>query len=106
MKLRVHPEVDDEVKDAVQSLNAQQPSAGDRFFVEYQKHLQRIQDDPWSLPKLETAPRRLDIRRTLIRRFHYLVIFEMLSDDEVLLLGVAHGNRRSNYWLKRRSTKL
>lgn len=102
MNLRVHPEADDEVKAAVRYLNAQRPNVGDRFFAEYQKHLQRIQDDPWSLPKLETAPKRLDIRRTLIHRYHYLVIFEILADEEVLLLAVAHGRRRPNYWLKRR----
>lgn len=105
MNLRVHPEVDDEVKAAVSYLNAQRPNAGEQFFAEYQTHLQRILDDPWSLPKLETAPRRLDIRRTLIRRYHYLVIFEMRSDDEILLLAVAHGSRRPNYWMKRRRTK-
>lgn len=104
MKLRVHPEADDEVKAAVRYLNAQRENAGDRFFEEYQQQLQRILDDPCSLPKLETAPPRLDIRRTLIRRYHYLVIFEILSDDEVLLLAVAHGSRRPNYWLKRRQS--
>lgn len=105
MKLRVHPEVDGEVEAAVNYLNGQWPNAGDQFFAEYQTHLQRIFDDPSSLPKLETAPRRLDIRRTLIRRYHYLVIFELLSDEEVLVLAVAHGSRRPNYWLKRRRTK-
>lgn len=31
MKLRVHPEADDEVKAAVRYLNAQRQNAGDRF---------------------------------------------------------------------------
>lgn len=105
MNLRVHPEVDGEVEAAVNYLNAERPNAGHQFFAEYQVHLQRILGDPWSLPKLETAPRRLDIRRTLIRRYHYLVIFEMRSDDEILVLAVAHGSRRPNYWMKRRRTK-
>ncbi len=103
MKLRVHPEADEEVKAAMRYLNVQRPKAGDRFFAEYQTHLQRILDDPWSLPKLETAPQRLDVRRTLIRRYRYVIIFEILPDDEILLLAVAHGSRRSGYWLKRRT---
>ncbi|RLT05905.1 MAG: type II toxin-antitoxin system RelE/ParE family toxin, partial [Planctomycetota bacterium] len=36
-------------------------------------------------------------------RFPYKIIFEMIQ-NEVVVLAVAHGSRRPNYWLKRRSS--
>lgn len=104
MKLDVHPEADEEIQAAVRYYEAQRSSLGDDFLAELRTHLERIVDDPLTLPKLETAPKRLDIRRILIQRFKYVVVFEVF-DNEILVLAVAHGSRRPNYWLKRRRTK-
>lgn len=103
MNLIVHPEADEEIQAAVRYYEGSRPGLGDDFLAELRTHLERIADDPLSLPKLETAPKRLDIRRTLILRFKYVVVFEVV-ENEVFVLAVAHGSRRPNYWLKRRHT--
>lgn len=104
MKLDVHPEADEEIQAAVRYYEVQRSGLGGDFLAELRTHLERIADDPLTLPKLETAPKRLEIRRILIQRFKYVVVFEVF-DNEVLVLAVAHGSRRPNYWLKRRRTK-
>ena len=102
MNLIVHPEADEEIQAAVRYYEGSRPGLGDDFLAELRTHLERIADDPLSLPKLETAPKRLDIRRTLILRFKYVVVLAVV-ENEVFVLAVAHGSRRPNYWLKRRS---
>lgn len=104
MKLDVLPEADEEIQSAVRYYETQRSGLGDNFLAELRTHLERIADDPLTLPKLETAPARMDIRRILIRRFNYVVVFEVF-DNEILVLAVAHGSRRPNYWVKRRRTK-
>lgn len=104
MKLDVHPEADEEIQSAVRYYESQRAGLGDDFLAELRTHLERIAEDPLTLPKLETAPKRLEIRRILIRRFKHVVVFEVF-DNEILVLAVAHGSRRPNYWLKRRRTK-
>lgn len=104
MKLDVHPKADEEIQSAVRYFESQRSGLGDDFLAELRTHLERIADDPLTLPKLETAPKRLDVRRILIQRFKYVVVFEVF-DNEILVLAVAHGSRRPNYWLKRRRTK-
>ncbi len=102
MKLVVHPEADEEIQAAIRFYENRRSGLGDEFLAELRTHLERIADDPLSLPKLETAPKRLDVRRILIRRFKYVVVFEVI-EDEAIVLAVAHGSRRPNYWVKRRS---
>ena len=57
-------------------------------------------ENPGSFPKLETLPDDEPYRRALLSTFRYVVIFEVVS-DEILIVAVAHTNRRHNYWLKR-----
>lgn len=79
MNLIVHPEADEEIQAAVRYYEGSRPGLGDDFLAELRTHLERIADDPLSLPKLETAPKRLDIRRTLILRFKYVVSLRSLK---------------------------
>ena len=96
MNLIVHPEADEEIQAAVRYYEGSRPGLGDDFLAELRTHLERIADDPLSLPKLETAPKRLDIRRTLILRFKHVVVFEVV-ENEVFVLAVAHGSTQREF---------
>ena len=50
---------------------------------------------------LETLRTTQEVRRFVLERFPYTVIFEVLA-DRVLVLAVAHARRRPNYWKRRR----
>lgn len=51
-------------------------------------------------PRFLDMPPDLDIRRTLLPRFPYAVVFIELG-GEVRILAVAHTKRQPGYWLDR-----
>lgn len=48
----------------------------------------------------ETYAGEHDVRRCLLDRFAYLIVFACLT-DETLVVAVAHARRKPLYWLKR-----
>ena len=78
-----------------------QAGLGDQFVDAVKHAFQRIADAPSSHPKETTARWRRNIRRCPVDGFPYQVIFE-IHPDELLVLAVAHGNRRPGYWKRRR----
>ena len=67
---------------------------------EYQAALERIEVQPAGCGPLETFAGSREIRRLLLRRFPYMVIYEVFP-DEVMVLAVAHVSRRPHYWIER-----
>ena len=63
----------------------------------------RISAHPLRFARLETVETDRDIRRVLLGRFPYLIVYEVLN-GEPYVLAIAHAQRRPNYWLERRST--
>jgi hypothetical protein len=62
-----------------------------------------IGDSPAAFPRLLDLPVDLVIRRALLPRFPYAVIFMDLQ-TEVRVLAVAHAKRRPGYWPDRVET--
>lgn len=102
MRFRFHEEALVEAKEAAEWYSKQEPGLGNDFSNEVDRCVRDIASDPERLPKLETAPKKSNVRRVLTQRFPYKVIFEVVH-DEVVILAVAHAKRHPNYWLKRRS---
>ena len=90
-----------ELRKAVDYYERRHPGLGEDFLSAYAHALERIARDPESLPILEQTPARLGIRRILLGRFPYLVIFDG-RENSVRVLAIAHTARRHSYWLKRR----
>ncbi len=44
------------------------------------------------------APADLDVRRVLLRRFPYALIFVVQGAEQMLLIAVAHEKREPGYW--------
>ena len=75
---------------------------GDDFASELEMVLGDIADRADTYPLLETCPGAWGIRRALLRRFPYVVIYE--SDGANLrILAVMHTSRHPRYWTKRRT---
>lgn len=79
---------------------AQRPGLEIEFLTEIQRVLPLIETSPASFPRLLNLPADLVIRRALLPRFPYALIFIDLG-AEVRVLAVAHGKRRPGYWLNR-----
>jgi toxin ParE1/3/4 len=100
VKVRILTEAVDEIDSAREYLNLQSPELGLRFLDDLDGALQEISRNPESFPKLETLPDDQPYRRVLLRTFRYIVVFEVLA-DEVVVVAVAHASRKPNYWLDR-----
>jgi len=98
--IRLSPEAVTELAEAAAWYAAQRPGLEGEFLDEVERILPLIADHPVAFPRLLDAPADLAIRRGLLPRFPFAVIFMELQ-AEVRVLAVAHAKRRPGYWLDR-----
>jgi toxin ParE1/3/4 len=73
---------------------------GEEFVAAVQEALERVATlGPDCRPAIG-VPKQLGVRRVLVRRFPYVVVFIELP-DVVRVLAVAHGRQKPGYWRKR-----
>jgi toxin ParE1/3/4 len=58
----------------------------------------RVRPEAWAL-----WPGRDDVRRRVLRRFPYSVVF-LVREEVVVVVAIAHHKRRPGYWLRRLRT--
>lgn len=102
MNLRTHEEADGELVEAAEWHEKQRQGLGDDFRAEMYASFEFIAESPLHYPHVETLRTKRNIRRRVMDRFSYVVIYEILS-DEVFVLAVAHSSRRPNYWARRKA---
>ena len=68
-----------------------------RFLQTIDQAVSRILADPDSHPI-----DRKYFRRIRVRQFPYVLIFEHLDPERVLIVAVAHTSRRPGYWRRRK----
>lgn len=100
MKLRLLDEAKEEIRQASLWYEERQEGLGDDFLAGVQAALEAIEANPSQFAELEKYRGPRNVRRYLLQRFPYLVVFEILA-EEALVLAVAHGGRRPNYWKNR-----
>lgn len=101
MKLRIHPDAEAETQAAALWYERQCAGLGLEFLAAIDTGVQQIRREPRRFPLLETLPEEYDVRRLLIDRFPYLIVYEVTA-DEVHILAVAHARRCTGYWKDRR----
>ncbi|HEX6986059.1 MAG TPA: hypothetical protein VF170_11825 [Planctomycetaceae bacterium] len=100
MNHRVLPEADGEALEAALRYEDREPGLGNDFLAELERAFGSIRRDPGSLPRLEDYSGPHEIRRCMLRRFPYAVVF-LDRPGEALVVAVAHTRRRPLYWLDR-----
>lgn len=78
------------------------PELASDFVARVEAALGRIDAHPARFARLETVKTDRQIRRVLVGRFPYLIVYEVLH-DEPFVLAIAHTHRRPGYWLERKS---
>ena len=71
------------------------------FVDRVESALHSVNNEPQRFPRLETVKTDREIRRVLLGRFPYLVVYEVL-DKKPYVLAIAHARRRPEYWLGRK----
>lgn len=90
--VRILPQASEELEASISYYESQQPGLGTAFLVEFKRTRERILE----LPKAARLIRS-DLRRRPVHRFPYSVIYRV-SNDEIVIVAVAHRRRRPGFW--------
>jgi plasmid stabilization system protein ParE len=100
MKPTILREAELESAEAAAWYDDRQAGLGDEFLSEIADAIAKIGSDPRSFSRLESYRGRYEVRRCVLHRFPYLIVFAC-RPDETLVVAVAHARRRPLYWLER-----
>ncbi|MEX0641156.1 MAG: type II toxin-antitoxin system RelE/ParE family toxin [Pirellulales bacterium] len=101
MKLRIDPEAEAETREAAVWYERERAGLGLELLAAVDSAVQRIRQTPERFPRLETLPDEENVRRLLLQRFPYAIIYET-TQDGIRILAVAHTRRSPDYWKDRR----
>lgn len=100
MTIRLLSIAEVEAADAALRYEERLPGLGDRFLTEFERALDRIRRQPRLLGTVENYSGPHELRRCVMRRFPYIVIFQV-QFDEAVVIAVSDARRRPFYWLER-----
>jgi toxin ParE1/3/4 len=98
--LLLRPDAAAEMDEAADWYDRQRDGLGDEFLDEVKATFKVIEGDPLRYALYEGRRLKKPVRRALVKRFPYVVSFEVLGDT-TLILSVFHGHRRPGYWKNR-----
>jgi len=86
------PPAQEEMTAAARYYQAQSTGLGTEFLAEVERTIAAIVSHPKAAPKV-----KLDIRRRLLKRFPFGILY-VATVDEIVVLAVMHLRRRPGYW--------
>ena len=93
--IKYHEGADDELLNEIGYLELRAKGLGRRFLAEIRRAESLISRFPESAEEI-----RPGIRKRLLQKFRYSLIYS-IEKDGVLILAVAHHSRRPGYWVGR-----
>lgn len=100
MNVRILSVAEAEAAAAALRYEERQAGLGDHYLTELEHALDRIRRDPRLLGLVENYTGRHELRRCLLHRFPYIIVF-LIEADEAVVVAVSDGRRRPFYWLER-----
>jgi plasmid stabilization system protein ParE len=100
VKLRILDEAEAELRTAMLYYEARQQGLGLDLYARVGECMAAIALNPERFPMYEGVRSKLGVRRALLDRFPYVIVYKIL-DDEVLVIAIAHASRRAAYWRRR-----
>ena len=94
--LRLHEDAELELNDATDYYDRESDGLGDAFIDEVEAGFDRIR----AYPKA-SAEVALGVRKLVLARFPYSLVYEV-RDDDIRILAVAHQRKRPYYWRGRK----
>lgn len=96
MKVEYHPLTTSDLNHAVTYYNRQQSGLGDQLRTEVYASIERVLASPAQFSVVSK-----DIRRCLVHRFPFAVLFRVVSEDTLRVLVIRHHRREPNFGLGR-----
>jgi toxin ParE1/3/4 len=97
---RFDDEAEEELQAAAAWYERERPGFGLALLDGVADAVYRLRETPTAFPLSPDVPRELCVRRVLVRRFPYAVVF-MELEHEIRILAVARERRRPGYWRDR-----
>lgn len=97
---REHPEAREELRDAANWYDDEQPGLGDDFYDAIDEALQHMLDWPFVAPVFPNWQDTPQVRSASVRAFPYRVLY-YANDTSIVVLAYAHQRRKPGYWQHR-----
>ena len=90
-----HPEAEAEFAEAAEWYDERRPGLGRNFVAAVRAKVDEIRGAPERWPSVR------GVRRTLVHRFPYAVVYREVENEMIQIIAVAHVRRRPKYWSTR-----
>jgi toxin ParE1/3/4 len=100
MKLRKHPGADDDTADGYRWYENVRAGLGGEFLDALKDAFKIVANRPRSFTRLPIVAAGHEVRRFVMKRFPYSVVYDVRAND-VVVVAVAHHSRRPDYWPSR-----
>jgi plasmid stabilization system protein ParE len=98
--LRIDAEAEEEIAHAIDHYENEREGLGFEFWTEVSDAIDALDEPGPECGPVIGLPRELGVRRKLLSRFPYAVVF-VEGDTSVRVIAVMHGHRRPAYWRRR-----
>ncbi len=100
LPIRFDAEAEDEFEAAALYYEERSRGLGTAFLNSVDDAVSRLREAPQRFGRLPGVPEELGVRRILVSKFPYSLVYLVL-EDEIRVLAVAHGSKRPGYWTRR-----
>ena len=97
MRIEYHPLTTTDLNRAVAYYNRQKPGLGDELRTEVYASIERVLANPTQFSVVSRS-----IRRCLVHRFPYAILFRIMNSDTLRVLVIRHHRRHPGFGLGRR----
>ena len=97
MSIEYHPSLYAELKEVRDYYESQSIGLGGDFVDEFERQVLKIAAMPYRWMIV-----RGDLRRSLMRRFPYVILFRVLQDDVIRVTVVKHEKRHPSFGMRRK----
>jgi plasmid stabilization system protein ParE len=94
------PEAIADIQTIAIKMNRQRAGRGDRFTDAVQRLTQRLLRHPQMYARVPRSPSGRDIREAVVRKFPYIMTYEVTA-TEIVILSVTHGHSKRKPWRRR-----
>jgi toxin ParE1/3/4 len=98
--VRIDLEAEEEIAHAIDRYETEREGLGADFWDELRAAIRTLEAPGPECRPVLGLPRELGVRRKLLARFPYAVVF-VEEDTYVRIISVMHGHRRPAYWRRR-----
>ncbi len=91
MRVEYHPATIADLNEAVRYYNGKQPALGDRLRTEVHAAIELLREHP------DMHAERRGVRRAMVKRFPYSIIYRLLPDGRIRVLVIRHHKRHPEF---------